>query len=282
MNNKGMSKRQVYHSSFWEEVAEDDNPFATKEAYCHGYNVYEDILQKATWFEYLYVMFKGEKPTEAQAKLLEKLAIALANPGPREASVRAAMNGGVAKAAHASSLMCALAVGAGQYGGSHEVYILIELWKKLGTDLKSWKIKLLEPADKDQSDIWLPMEHAPGFDPNGDSCPTTVLKILDLLVEHSPQTSSLYWLKENRNELEKLVGYPLALSGVAAAAFHDLAMDEHQASMLYLIFRLPGAAAHALEQRNVNWKQFPFFAENIELINDPGFKGIPTIEGLNL
>ena len=277
-----MSKRQVYHSNFWEEVAEDDNPFATKEAYCHGYNVYEDVLQKATWFEYLYLMFKGEKPTEAQVKLLEKLAIAIANPGPREASVRAAMNGGVAKAAHASSLMCALAVGAGQYGGSHEVYILMELWKKIGISLEDWKADLIKPADKDTSDIWLPLEHAPGFDPNGVICPSIVLNILDVLVEHSSKDSSLYWLKENRCELEKHVGYPLALSGIAAAAFYDLGMDEHQASMLYLILRLPGAAAHALEQRNVNWKQFPFFANNIELIDDPGFKGIPTIEGLSL
>ena len=277
-----MSKRQVYHSNFWEEVAEDENPFATKEAYCHGYNVYEDILQKATWFEYLYLMFKGDRPTKEQSALLEKLAIALANPGPREASVRAAMNGGVAKAAHASSLMCALAVGAGQYGGSHEVYILMELWRKTDLSLDDWKDALLKPVDKDQSDIWLPLEHAPGFDPNGDQCPTTVVKILDLLAEYSSTSSSLYWLKENRGELEKLIGYPLALSCVASAAFHDLAMDEHQASMLYLILRLPGAAAHALEQRNVNWKQFPFFANNIELTDDPGFKGIPKIEGLSL
>tara|TARA_R110002074_G_scaffold287383_4_gene459131 strand:- start:19578 stop:20411 length:834 start_codon:yes stop_codon:yes gene_type:complete len=277
-----MSKQQVYHSSFWEEVAEDDNPFATQEAYCHGYNVYEDILQKATWFEYLYVMFKGEKPTEAQAKLLEKLAIALANPGPREASVRAAMNGGVSKAAHASSLMAALAVGAGQYGGSHEVYIVHGLLSKCGCDLETWREELLRPSDKSFADIWLPMEHVPGFDPNGEKTPTVLLNILDELVKIELGHAQLTWLKENRDELELIVGYPMSITLIAATTLYALGFDEHQASMLFLILRLPGAAAHALEQRDVGWKRFPFYSESIQLMNDPGDKGLPVVEGLNL
>jgi len=274
-------KRQVYHTNIWEEEAEADNPFATKAAYCHGYDVYGEILQKASWFEYLYLMFKGERPTADQAVLLEKLAIALANPGPREASVRAAMNGGVSKAAHASSLMAALAVGAGQYGGSHEVYILMELWKVCGLDLEVWTSKLLEPADDSQADIWLPMEHSPGFDPNGDRCPSVVLKTLDVLDSVSPG-KSLSWLNTNREALEDKVGYPLSMVGVIAAAFNDLDMNNHQASMLYLMLRLPGAAAHAIEQRNVGWKNFPFFSGAIEITNDPGDKGLPAIDGVNL
>jgi citrate synthase len=278
---KVSNKRQVYHTNIWEEEAEEDNPFATKTAYCHGYDVYGEILQKASWFEYLYLMFKGERPTAEQAALLEKLAIALANPGPREASVRAAMNGGVSKAAHASSLMAALAVGAGQYGGSHEVYILMDLWQESGLDLEIWTNKLLEPADDSQADIWLPMEHSPGFDPNGESCPTFVLQTLEVLTSVSPG-KSLRWLKANREALEEKVGSPLAMSGVIAAAFNDLEMNNHQASMLYLMLRLPGAAAHAIEQRDVGWKNFPFFSNAIEITNDPGDKGLPTIDGVNL
>lgn len=274
-----MSKRQVYYSSFWEEVAEDNNPFATKEAYCHGYNVYGDILQKATWFEYLYVLFKGEKPTEAQALLLEKLAIALANPGPREASVRAAMNGGVGGSTHAASLMAALAVGAGQYGGSQEVFLAMQLWTKCEFELDAWKLKLLSPNEDARADIWHPIEHGPGFDPNGINCPRVTLDILETL-ERIKAGSALTWLKENRASLESYLGYPLAISGIAAAAFYDLKLSEHQASMLYLIFRLPGAAAHALEQELLPWNKFPFFGDAIELMDDPGPKGVPNLEEL--
>ncbi|WP_201773488.1 citrate synthase family protein [Marinobacter similis] len=61
------------------------------------------------------------------------------------------------------------------------------------------------------------------------------------------------------------MGYPLAMSGLAAAAMIDLSMDEDQGSMLYLMLRLPGAAVHALEQKKVGWKKFPFYGPAIEL-----------------
>ena len=277
-----MSKRQVYYSNFWEEVAEVDNPFATKEAYCHGYNVYGEILQKATWFEYLYVLFKGEKPTQAQAKLLEKLAIALANPGPREASVRAAMNGGVGGSTHAASLMAALAVGAGQYGGAQEVSVCVSLWNTNGFVFEKWKHSLLNPNEHYQEDIWLPFEHAPGFDPNGIQFSSVGMNILQVLCANSETNSALFWLSNHREKLESVVGYPLSISAIAAAVFYDLGFDENSASFLYLILRLPGAAAHAIEQQGMGWKKFPFFAENIVLKNDPGFKGVPEIKGLSI
>lgn len=274
-----MAKRQVYYTKIWEEEAEPDNPFATKAAYCHGYDVYGEILQKASWFEYLYLIFKGERPTEQQAKLLEKLAIALMNPGPRDASVRAAMNGGVGGSTHAASLMAALAVGAGQYGGSHEIFLALKLLNKCKIDMGLWKNLVLMPDDDFRADIWEPIEHAPGFDPNSISIPSFILDALTN-IERSFSGGALTWLLENRSEMESFLGYPLSLSGIASAAFYDLGMDEHQASMLYLIMRLPGAAVHAIEQRSTPWNRFPFFGDSINLIDDPGAKGVPNIEGM--
>ena len=49
------------------------------------------------------------------------LALALANPGPRDPMVHAAMCGGVGGSHAAASLIAALAVGAGQSGGAREV-----------------------------------------------------------------------------------------------------------------------------------------------------------------
>jgi PAS domain-containing protein len=60
----------------------------------------------------------------------------------------------------------------------------------------------------------------------------------------------------------------LAMTGVAAAALHDLGCTPAQGEMLYLLLRLPGAAVHALEQKDYGHKNFPFFC--IELENDPG------------
>ena len=34
--------------------------------------------------------------------------------------------------------------------------------------------------------------------------------------------------------------------------------------------RLPGAAVHALEQRELGWRMFPFYRNAVELLDDPG------------
>jgi citrate synthase len=58
------------------------------------------------------------------------------------------------------------------------------------------------------------------------------------------------------------------MSGVAAAALHDLGLSPAQGEMMHLLLRLPGSAVHALEQKDFGHKNFPFF--RIELENDPG------------
>jgi citrate synthase len=64
--------------------------------------------------------------------------------------------------------------------------------------------------------------------------------------------------------MERAAGHPLSLVGVAAAAFADLGMLPEQGEMLFLLLRLPGAAAHALEQRASGHKHFPFYALELE------------------
>jgi citrate synthase len=62
------------------------------------------------------------------------------------------------------------------------------------------------------------------------------------------------------------------MSGVAAAAFSDLGFTPVQGEMLHLLMRLPGAAAHALEQWQYGHRKFPFFT--VELENDPAREAI--------
>ena len=262
-------KTETIHSKIWEEVAEHDNPFTAAICYCSGYDVYGEMLGKATWVEYLYLLFARERPTRAQARLLEGLAVAIANPGPRDHSVHAAMSGGVAGSTHASCLMAALAVGAGQLGGAHEVAIAMELWRVCGEDWDAWRERLSNPPREERADVWLPMEHAPGFDPHGTNCATPVRQTLAYLVACSPGRA-LAGLQRQRVELEQAAGCPLAMTGVAAAAFVDMGFTAVQGEMLYLLLRLPGAAAHALEQEELGWRRFPFFHGGLTLTDDPG------------
>lgn len=249
-------------SHIWREEPEPDNAFAARAAYCSGYDVYGEMLGHARWVEMLYLLFLNEAPSAAQADVLEALSIALANPGPRDASVHAAMCGGVCGSTAASSLMAALAVGAGQYSGGHEVFLAMEGWAACGIDLDAWRKHFASPSEASGS-IWPKSEHAPGFDPHGISTATTVKQTLSCLAEFKTG-KYLRWLQQNLSGMETAAGCPLALSGVAAAAFADLGFTPDQGEMLHLLLRLPGAAAHALEQRPLGYKNFPFGTVELE------------------
>jgi citrate synthase len=249
----------------WLEEPEPDNPFVARAAWCHGYDVYGELLGNARWAQMLYLLFRGEAPTDRQTELLETLAVALANPGPRDPAVHAAMCGGVGGSTAASCLIAALAVGAGQLGGAREILLSMQAWERCGTDLHAWQALLAAPAE-DPNSIWPAPEHPPGFDPHGVSASTPVRQTLARLAALSPELR-LAWLAANRTQLEKAAGRPLALSGVAAAAFADLGLTAQEGEMLHLLLRLPGAAAHALEQSRYGHKKFPFFP--VELQDDP-------------
>ncbi len=266
--------QEVIHSRIWNEEPEPDNPFAAARCYCSGYDVYGDLLGKASWFEYLYLLFKLERPVPELTRLLEGLAMVLANPGPRDHSVQAASCAGVGGSTAASCLMAALAVGAGQLGGAREVYTAMRYWEACGGDLDLWRQRLKSQTLEERTDVWLPLEHPPGFDPHGARCPTPVRQSLAFLARLSSGTA-LNWLEQNRTMLETAAQCPLAISGVAAAAMIDLDFDPEQGEMLYLLFRLPGATAHALEQREYGWRAYPFFKDGLVLENDPA---PPTVD----
>lgn len=253
----------VIRTKLWQEIPEPDNPFQAQRCLCSGYDVYGNLLGRVSWAEYMLLLLTGEKPTSDQTQVLTDLFVALANPGPREPSVQAAMSAGAGGSTSGSAMIAAIAVGAGQYGGAHEVARCVNLWIDLGTDLDAWCNVLRNPHIAEHVDNWLPMEHPPGFDPNGTSCPTPVLETLDKLT--NDKTPALTWLRQHRTSLEEAADAPLAMCGVAAAAMSDLGLSSLQSEMLYLLLRLPGAAAHAIEQHGHGWRKFPFFQDGLHL-----------------
>jgi citrate synthase len=284
--------KPVYYSKIWHEVAEEDNPFSAKAIYCHGYNIVDDVLPKARFPEYLFLLFNGDRPDEAQERLMEKITIAIANPGMRDLSIRAAMNAGVGGSTAAACLIAALGVGAGQYGGAREVYTLVEQWHTNHKDIDKWRAFINNPNGIDaRMSVWSKYQHIPGFDPNGNECPITVVETLNQLALEQANDCPLQWLAENRLELENIAKTalkgiqqttkqpaevhndkfaPLTLTAVVAAAYYQLGFTAEQSEMLYLLQRLPGAAIHALEQKHNGWKKFPFFGKETELKDDPG------------
>ncbi len=265
---------QPVTSEFWQEQAQADNPFAAALCRCAGFDVYGDLLGKITATDYLYLLVQREPPQDWQRQMLNALAVALGNPGPRDLSVQAALSAGAGGSGLAACLMAALAPAAGNLGGAQEVNGLMKLWQSLGIELSRWQDFLRQDfplIDPNQlfAEVWPSVEHPPGFDPYGNSCTAPVLQSLATLAGLS-RGACLPWLLTQRPALEAAAGRPLALCGVAAAAFTDLGLTPQAAEMLFLLLRLPGAAAHALEQHERGWRDYPFHGNSLVLTNDPG------------
>lgn len=256
-------KKEVIHTAIWQELPTPDDPYAAETCYCRGFDVYGDLLRHASYVDYLYLLFKGEPPTAPQRRLLELLAMGLANPGPRDHSVRAAMNAGVIGAPAASMLMASLAVGAGGLGGGQDVARTVLRWQALGTDLDAWQRDIQTPPEP-AHDIWPDCEHPAGFDPNSDRCAPAHEHFLQRLCEASAR-GPLVWLSQHRPQLEHVANCGLSISGIAATACHELGLSHPAAEMLYLLLRLPGAAVHALEQQRQGWRRYPFFGQEFQL-----------------
>jgi citrate synthase len=257
-------EKTYLQSRIWLEEPEPNNAFASRAAYCHGYDVYGAMLGNAGWADMLYLLFKGEAPSRAQVAALEVLAVALANPGPRDPSVHAAMCAGVGGSPAAAVLTAALAVGAGGAGGAREVFLAMQDWLACGTDLDAWKRRFREQARQPEPlSIWPAAEHPAGFDALGVNTATPVKQVLARLASFDA-ASCCAWLEGGRAALEQASGHPLSLIGVAAAAFTDLGLLPEQGEMLFLLLRLPGAAAHALEQRELGHKHFPYYELELE------------------
>lgn len=260
------------HTRIWNEEAEPDDPFATRAAYCRGYDVFGQMVGKARWVEMLVLLFRDDRPGPAALDMLEALAVALANPGPRDPSVHAAMCGGVGGSTAAATLIAALSVGAGRYRGARDVFDAMCAWQACGTELERWTARVAS-LDADIADIWPAPEHPPGFNPHGVATATIVRQLLDILAgigRDSGAAPRLAWLSAHRDEIEQAIGMPLDISGVAAATMADLGFTAAEGEMLYLLLRLPGAAAHALEQEAGGFKNFPFYP--VELEDDPARK----------
>ena len=259
----------LINTRIWLEEAEPADRFATRAAHCHGYDVFGQMLGRAHWADMVFLLFRGEAPDAPQSALLDAVSVALANPGPRDPAVHAAMCGGVGGSTAAASLMAALAVGSGQCGGAHEVFLAMQGWRQCGDRIEAWRAHWLDLIDRPepQADVWPAVSHAPGFEPHAQVASTVVRQALSCLAALSPG-EALPWLHERREALELAAGRPLAMTGVAAAALTDLGLSPEQGEMLHLILRLPGAAVHALEQAGQGFKQFPF--PSLDLQDDPG------------
>ncbi|MET1253629.1 hypothetical protein [Aliikangiella maris] len=284
------TNKTIITSSIWYEQADEQSEFQPKSISCMGYDIVNQILPNATWIEYLFLLISGKRAEPQEKLLLEKLSLILCNPGLRDFGVRAAMNAGVGKAPASSILISGISCSAGQFYGSQEVSLCMQ-WMKASVKLSDaessdGKTSDFEPLSfinalkkLDKKEVLPDIKHPPGFDIHFEKTSPFVLECLQFLTK-AVSSSYLNGLEEHRETIESTAGYPISLICVLAAGFCDLGLTEEQCEYLFLILRLPGIAAHALEQKELGWKKFPFFADTVKFTQEEKPTKLPDISQL--
>lgn len=242
----------------WQETPSSDNPYIAASALCHGYDLLE-LMEKRSFVDVFYLLFRGELPCAQDAQLLQQLMIALINPGPRHPATRAAMNVGVGKTEPMHILPIASAVLGGDYMGGGEIEPAMRFFRKQQNSKPSDLLAeiLQSVLEKSPENI---AQCVPGFGIRNGGIEIMATDIVNHLVGLESAGKALRWACEFNIELRKY-GLGILTTGVAAAIFADLGFQPRAGGSLFQLIGAPGLVAHGLELANKPITAMPFVSD---------------------
>jgi citrate synthase len=211
----------------------------------------DEMMGRLSFGEAIYLLLQGELPTPSTGRLMEALLVSFIDHGATPPSTLATRN----TATTGASLRACVAAGIlgfGRYFGGDITACMQLLDEGLalcrgGKSIQEAAAEILAP--------FLPSgETPPGFghryhsrDPRATRLFQMALE-LELDGEHVRLIRAVeIALQERRGERAKAL--PINIDGAIAAVCGDLGLRPDVADALFLISRIPGLAAHALEER---------------------------------
>lgn len=244
----------------WAEQPSLDNPYIAASALCHGYDLFE-LMEKRSFVDVFYLLFRGELPSAAEAQLLQTLMIALINPGPRHPATRAAMNVGVGKTNPLHILPIASAVLGGEYQGGGEVENAMRfLRKNQKTNPVDWQRLASGLESTNDSEDETPTSITPGFGKRHGGIDIMAAGIAARLVKLDAAGKALKWGDDFAKTLAPS-GSGWFITGVAAAVFADLGFQPKAGGALFQLLGAPGLVAHGLEVANKPITAMPYVSD---------------------
>ena len=245
-------------TKIWYEKPDPKNPYIASQCFCHGYNLY-DLLEKRSFVDTLYLLFRGELPNKDESKLFETLLVAMINPGPRHPATRAAMNAGNGKSDIAYILPIGLAALSGPYLGGIEVTKSMRfLARNLQKEPKDVAKQLLINKSRPVNGDW---HIAAGFGSRFNSIDVIPNNIAEILVEMPGRDKALCW---GSHFVSAILKYNLGwlITGVTAAVLVDLGFQPRAGAGIFQLMSAPGILAHAAELTNKPRTAMPFVDQN--------------------
>ncbi|NWF35679.1 citryl-CoA lyase [Mariprofundus sp. KV] len=264
-------KQESIRTAICQETSSESNPFVAKKTLWHGYDA-EKLIANYGWTEMLFLMSQGELPTPEQNQLLNKVMSFLANPGPRDAGVRAAMNCGVGKTPLPTILTTGLTVRGGMAEGAMHIEAAMRLLNgqfgldQQRTSLPEHAAQLIHEYrmfwEEHKNDEVVPWpEIPPGFGLYYGERDSRAVTLINLLEDEGGNILNLALEIESVLSQENNPVY-LTLSGVVAAALCELGFTPEHGAGVFMIAGSAGILAHGVEQLPRNWNEYPFWADS--------------------
>lgn len=231
------------------ELPDPHNPYLTAGAQWHGYDVLE-LMEYRSFSDVLYLLVSGELPEREQSRLLERILIALANPGPRHAAVRGVMSASVSRARPEHLLP----IGMGLMGGCHDGAALVYAAARFLHDERH-----RDPAQLG-GELVAQGISPPGFGRSHGGVDRRAAGLAAALLGLHPEATALAWGEDLCRSLAT-AGQSWLMAGVAAAVFVQLGLSPAAAAGLYQLAAGPGLLAHGLELRGQPLTAMPFVAD---------------------
>ena len=265
-------KRESIRTSVCREISSESNPFIAEKTLWHGYDT-ETLCANYGWTEMLFLMSQGELPTVDQNRLLNRLMASLANPGPRDAAVRAAMNCGAGKTPLPTILTTGLTVRGGMAEGAMHVEASMRLLKgqlpvdeQRSVEQSDYALQLIrgyrqfQQEHVDDEIVCWP-ELPPGFGLYYGERDLRAKKLLAATHEYSGNFLHLALALEDILADQEKPVY-LTLPGVVAAVLCDLEFSPEHGAGIFMIAGSAGILSHGVEQLPRNWNEYPFWADS--------------------
>ena len=112
-----------------DEQSPDHNPYHVNKQLIHGYD-HLDLLENCNFADVIYLLLRGNLPSEKDSLLFNKLALALINPGPRHPAAQASITAGVGKSDTVNILPIALGVYGGTFDGAGNIELTMRFLRK--------------------------------------------------------------------------------------------------------------------------------------------------------
>lgn len=246
----------------WQEQPSSDNPYVAASALCHGYDLFE-LMEKRSFVDVFYLLFRGELPNAEEANLLQQLMIALINPGPRHPATRAAMNVGVGKTDPLHILPIASAVLGGNHMGGGEIEAAMRFLRKqqhtqADKFLETFSAQHIDSGSEKSS---TESSSLPGFGARNGGIEIMAVELANRLLNLKGAGSALQWgCQLNEHLHARSRGW--LMTGVAAAVFADLGFQPRAGGCLFQLLGAPGLVAHGLELANKPITAMPFVSDD--------------------